>query len=115
MRTGDGSAYLIPTKLKMIKPPKYVLPIIFLLICAQPLWAQESPLLQDPIVLRIIELDYADAEQLAITLRPLLSPRGRITAYEPNNSLIIKDRKLIVEALVKVIKGTSEPQMKDSK
>ena len=99
----------------MIKPPKYVLPIIFMLICAQPLWAQESALPGDPIVIRIIELEYADAEQLAKTLAPLLSPRGSISAYGPTNSLIIKDRKTIVEALIKVIKGTSEPQMRDNK
>ena len=93
----------------MIKLPKFVLPIISLLICSQPLWAQEPALPGDPISIRIIELEYADAEQLAKTLEPLLSPQGRITAYGPTNSLIIKDRKSIVEALVKVIKGTSEP------
>jgi type II secretory pathway component GspD/PulD (secretin) len=93
----------------MIKLPKNVLPIIFLLIYAQPLWAQESAVPEDPIVIQIIALQYADAEQLAITLEPLLSPQGRITAYGPTNSLIIKDRKSIVEALVTVIKGTSTP------
>jgi type II secretory pathway component GspD/PulD (secretin) len=93
----------------MIKPPKYVLPIILVFICAQLLWAQESPLPGDPIVIQIIELEYADAEQLAITLKPLLSPLGSISAYGPTNSLIIRDRKSIVEALVRVIKGTSEP------
>jgi general secretion pathway protein D len=93
----------------MIKLPKNVLPIIFLLIYAQPLWAQGSSMPGDPVITRIIELEYADAEQLAITLEPLLSPRGRITAYGPTNSLIIKDRKSIVEALVTVIKGTSTP------
>lgn len=66
-------------------------------------------------MIQIIELEYADAEKLAKTLEPLLSSRGGITAYGPTNSLIIRDRKSIVEALVKVIKGTSEPQITDSK
>ena len=108
-RTGDGSAYLIPTKPIMIKASKHILPVTLLLIFTQSLWAQESPLPGDSIVIQIIELEYADAEQLAKTLEPLLSPQGRITAYGPNNSLLIKDRKSIVEALVRVIKGTSEP------
>jgi len=93
----------------MIKPPIYALPVILVLICAQPLFAQASALSGDPIIIQIIELEYADAEQLAKTLEPLLSPGGRITFYQPTNSLIIKDRKSIVEALVKVIKGTSKP------
>jgi type II secretory pathway component GspD/PulD (secretin) len=93
----------------MIKMPKHVLPIILLLLFTQLLWAQESPRPGDSIVIQIIELEYADAEKLAKTLEPLLSPQGRITAYGPTNSLIIKDRKSIVETLVKVIKGTSKP------
>jgi type II secretory pathway component GspD/PulD (secretin) len=60
------------------------------------------------MVIQIVELEHADAEQLAETLRPFLSPHGRIVAYGPNNSLIIKDRKSIVEALVRVIKGIPE-------
>lgn len=97
----------------MIKPPKYALLIILMLICAQPLYAQTPALPGDPIIVQIVELEYADAEQLAKTLQPLLSPQGRITAYGPTNSLIIRDRKSIVEALVKVIKGASEPQITD--
>ncbi len=97
------------TKPKMIRPPKYILPIFLLLIGAQPLGAQKPALPGDPIIIQIIELEYADAEQLAKTLEPLLSPQGRIAAYGPTNSLIIKDRKSIVEALVKAIKGSSTP------
>ena len=62
----------------------------------------------EPIVIQIIELDYADAEDLAKVLAPFLSKDGRITAYGPSNSLIIKDRKSIVRELVKVIKGKME-------
>ena len=59
----------------------------------------------DPIVIQVVELDYADADHLAVVLAPLLSPEGRIVAYSRTNSLIIKDRASIVKALVEIIKG----------
>lgn len=68
-------------------------------------FSQYPPPRTDPIVIQIVELKHADAEELAEVLRPFLTKEGRITAYGPGNSLIIKDRKSIVEALVKVIKG----------
>ena len=68
-------------------------------------FAQNQRPADDPMVIQIIELDYADAEDLARVLTPFLSKDGRISAYGPTNSLIIKDRKSVVEALVKVIKG----------
>jgi type II secretory pathway component GspD/PulD (secretin) len=91
---------------------KWINVILFLLL---PLmntyysYAQERGASEDPIIMRIIKLDYADAEQLVFTLEPFLSPQGRIMAYTPTNSLIIKDRKSIVEELVRVIKGQTEP------
>ena len=88
---------------------KILLITVSVLIHSQLLNAQQSATPGDPIIIQIIELEYADAEQLAETLKPLLSPQGRITAYGPSNSLIIKDRKSIVEALVKAIKGKLEP------
>ena len=93
----------------MIRLSKILLIAVSVLIHAQPLIAQQSATPGDPIIIQIIELEYADAEQLAETLKPLLSPQGRISAWGPSNSLIIKDRKSIVEALVKVIKGKLEP------
>lgn len=59
----------------------------------------------EPIVIKIVQLEHADAEQLAEVLKPFLSKDGTITPYGPANSLIIKDRKSIVRELVKVIKG----------
>ena len=59
----------------------------------------------DPIIMRIIKLDYAEAEHLVSILEPFLSPQGRIMAYTPTNRLIIRDRQSIVEELVRVIKG----------
>ena len=93
----------------MIRLSKILLITVSVLIHSQLLNAQQPATPGDPIIIQIIELEYADAEQLAETLKPLLSPQGRITAYGPSNSLIIKDRKSIVEALVEVIKGKSRP------
>ena len=93
----------------MVRLSKILIIAVSVLMHSQLLNAQQSAIPGDPIVIRIIELEYADAEQLAETLKPLLSPQGRITAYGPSNSLIIKDRKSIVEALVEVIKGKLEP------
>lgn len=93
----------------MIKPSKHILLILLLILYADPLYAQDFVPPGDPIIIQIIDLEYADAEELAKTLEPFLSPQGRITAYGPSNSLIIKDRKSIVKAIVKVIKGPLKP------
>ena len=61
------------------------------------------------MVIQIIHLDYADAEYLASVLAPLLSMDGRVVAYRPTNSLIIKDRASLVKTLVKIIKGDPDP------
>jgi type II secretory pathway component GspD/PulD (secretin) len=64
----------------------------------------------DQLVIRVIQLDHADAEHLASVLAKLLSPQGRIVAYSPTNSLIIKDKAYIAERLVEIIKGLSDEQ-----
>ena len=61
------------------------------------------------MAIKVIRLDYADAQQLASVLSPLLSKDGRMIAYPPTNTLIIRDRKSLVEQLVRVIKGVSDP------
>jgi len=63
--------------------------------------------LREPIVIKVIRLDHADAERLASVLRPLLTRDGLITAYAPTNTLIIRDRASLVKQLVRVIKGPS--------
>ena len=78
-------------------------------IYPHPSHAQKASPLRDPIVIQVIHLDYADAEQLASVLAPLLSPDGRVAAYRPTNSLIIRDRASLVKKLVKIIKGTLDP------
>ncbi len=78
---------------------------IILQILSGSSFSQYPPPRTDPIVIQIVELKHADAEELAEALRPFLTREGRITAYSPSNSLIIKDRKSIVRELVRVIKG----------
>ena len=69
----------------------------------------QNPGGQEPMVIKVIRLDHADAEELASVLRPLLTKEGRITAYSPTNTLIIRDKKPLVEQLVTLIKGTKKP------
>jgi type II secretory pathway component GspD/PulD (secretin) len=67
------------------------------------------------IVVCMIQLEHADAEELAAVLGPLLSPEGSITPYRPTNTLIIKDRASVVDKLSIAIKGrpcTPEPASK---
>ncbi len=56
----------------------------------------------------MVPLEHADAEQLADTLAPFLSPQGKISAYSPTNTLIIKDQPSVVRMLIKAIKGRSD-------
>jgi type II secretory pathway component GspD/PulD (secretin) len=70
--------------------------------------AQVKTPTKDRIVIKIIQLDYADAEHLASVLAPLLSPKGRVLAYRPTNCLILRDKASIVEQLVEIIKGPIE-------
>jgi type II secretory pathway component GspD/PulD (secretin) len=70
--------------------------------------AQARAVRGDPLVIQIIQLEYAKAEELAAVLTPFLSPEGRIVAYNRTNSLIIKDRAYHVNKLVEIIKGPAE-------
>jgi len=87
--------------------------LIFLVCLTQidlpPAFAQASKQMGDPIVIEVIQLDHADAQQLAAVLAPFLSKEGSIVPYSPTNSLIIKDRKSRVEKLVRIIKGNFYP------
>jgi type II secretory pathway component GspD/PulD (secretin) len=57
------------------------------------------------IVVCMIQLEHADAEQLAAVLRPFLSPDGSLSPYTPTNTLIIRDRQPVVNMLSEAIKG----------
>jgi type II secretory pathway component GspD/PulD (secretin) len=64
------------------------------------------------IVICMIQLENADAEELAAVLEPLLSPEGSIAPHRPTNTLIIRDRARVVDKLSIAIKGrpcTPEP------
>jgi|COG998Drversion2_1049125.scaffolds.fasta_scaffold196192_2 type II secretory pathway component GspD/PulD (secretin) len=63
---------------------------------------------QERVIICMVPLEHADAEQLADTLAPFLSPQGKISAYSPTNTLIIKDHPSVVRMLIKVIKGKSD-------
>ncbi|MGD8503609.1 MAG: YbhB/YbcL family Raf kinase inhibitor-like protein [Syntrophobacterales bacterium] len=72
--------------------------------------AQAKAVKGNPIVIQVVELDYANADHLAVVLTPLLSPEGRIVAYSRTNSLIIKDRASVVKSLVQIIKGPAKTE-----
>jgi type II secretory pathway component GspD/PulD (secretin) len=63
---------------------------------------------QERLIFCMVPLEHADAEQLAEVLVPFLSPQGKITAYSPTNTLIIKDQPPVVKMLIKVIKGKAD-------
>jgi general secretion pathway protein D len=95
-----------------MKSRLYILALLLLVIVTafQPSKAEARALRGDPIVIKVVDLDHADAEHLASVLAPLLSPEGRIVAYSRTNSLIIKDRASTVKRLVGIIKGTVDQQ-----
>jgi len=64
----------------------------------------------DPIVIQVVQLDYAEADHLAAVLAPLLSKEGRIVSYSRTNSLIIRDKASVVKSLVQIIKGPTKTE-----
>jgi type II secretory pathway component GspD/PulD (secretin) len=67
--------------------------------------AQRQKHAGERIVMCMIQLEYADAEELAAALEPFLSPEGTIAPYRPTNILIIRDRASVVDKLSTAIKG----------
>jgi type II secretory pathway component GspD/PulD (secretin) len=67
--------------------------------------AQLEKNFSERIVMCMIQLEHADAEELAAVLEPLLSPEGSIAPYRPTNTLIIRDRASVVDKLSIAIKG----------
>ncbi len=88
---------------------RVLLILLFSLIPISYIYSQDQGAHGDPVIIRIIELDHADAGTFVFSLQPFLSPQGRIMAYAPTNCLIIKDRQSIVNDLIRVIKGKSDP------
>ena len=101
----------------MIRYPAFsaIVAIIFILFLSGFSLAQGQTRTGERIVMCMIQLEHADAEELAAVLEPLLSPEGSITAYTPTNTLIIKDQASVVDKLSMAIKGrpcTKEPALK---
>ncbi len=63
---------------------------------------------QERVIICMLPLEHADAEQVADVLAPFLSPQGKIATYSPTNILIIKDQPSVVRMLIKVIKGRAD-------
>ena len=82
--------------------------ILILLILSSMSNASQLYSYQGRVIICMVALDHADAEQLANTLAPFLSPQGKISAYSPTNTLIIKDQPSVVRMLLKAIKGRED-------
>ena len=67
--------------------------------------AEEQKSTGERLVVCMIQLEHADAEELAAVLQPLLSSEGSVVPYRPTNTLIIKDRAPVVDKLSIAIKG----------
>ena len=82
--------------------------ILILLIFSSMANAGQLYSYQERVILCMVPLEHADAEQLADVLVPFLSPQDKIVAYSPTNILIIKDQPSAVKMLIKVIKGKAD-------
>ena len=63
---------------------------------------------QERVIICMLPLEHVDTERLTDVLAPFLSPQGKIAAYLPTNTLIIKDQPSVVRMLIKVIKGRAD-------
>jgi type II secretory pathway component GspD/PulD (secretin) len=79
--------------------------ILFLLISSSITSAGQFYSYRDRVIICLVTLEHADANQLADVLAPFLSPHGNISAYPPTNALIIKDQPSVVKMLIKAVKG----------
>ena len=91
-----------------MKASALIAKILLLLIFSSMAIAGQLYSYQERVILCMVPLEHADAEQLADTLAPFLSPQGKIAAYSPTNTLIIKDQPSVVRMLIKVIKGKAD-------
>ena len=89
------------------KSPGFSFAVVLLLILYPTCFslAQLEKAYGERIVVCMVQLEHADAEELAAVLQPLLSPAGSIVPYRRTNTLIIKDRASRVEQLSIAIKG----------
>ena len=90
-----------------MKASTFLAKILILLILLCMANASQLCSYQERLIFCMVPLEHADAKQLADVLAPFLSPQGKIAAYSPTNTLIIKDYPSVVRMLIKVIKGKS--------
>ncbi len=91
-----------------MKAPALLAKILMLVIFLSMTNAGQLYSYQERIIICMLPLEHADAKQLADVLAPFLSPQGKIIAYSPTNTLIIKDQPSVVRMLIKVIKGGAD-------
>ncbi len=91
-----------------MKAPALLAKILMLVIFLSMANAGQLYSYQERIIICMLPLEHADAKQLADVLAPFLSPQGKIIAYSPTNTLIIKDQPSVVRMLIKVIKGKAD-------
>ena len=91
-----------------MKSPALIAKILILLIFLSMANTGQLYSYQERVIICMVPLEHADAEKLADTLAPFLSSQGKISAYSPTNTLIIKDQPSVVRMLLKVIKGRSD-------
>jgi type II secretory pathway component HofQ len=53
--------------------------------------AKEAALLEKPLTVRLIPVNYANATELAAQVKAVLSPRGTVTVDARTNTLIVRD------------------------
>ena len=83
----------------------HIATISLMLICLQVANAEPPKEPRQRVIICLVTLEHADAEQMAEILAPFLSPHGKIVAYAPTNTLIITDQPSVVKMLIKIIKG----------
>ena len=92
----------------MMKTSALFAKILLLLIFLSMVTAGQLYSYQERLIFCMVPLEHADAKQLADVLAPFLSPQGKIAAYSPTNTLIIKDQPSVVRMPIKVIKGRAD-------
>ena len=88
-----------------MKTPWRIWAVLLLLASSCTAGAQPMEAGREQTVICLVPLEHADAEQLAAVLQPFLTSSGKIVPYAPTNTLIIRDRRSVVEMLLKAIKG----------
>jgi type II secretory pathway component GspD/PulD (secretin) len=91
-----------------MKASALIVKILLLLIFSSMANAGQLFSYQERVIICMVPLEHAEAEQLADVLAPFLSSQGKIGAYSPTNTLIIKDQPSVVRMLIKVIKGKAD-------